>query len=106
MQRGCGSVLCAVCCVLCDSDVYKCSGFYDALYCSMYDIPPRPSSIQEPQPNARIPHPFFSQEDGISVEPRFFIPILPTLLLNGTRGIGKREELLWRDSTCSALTVA
>ena len=26
------------------------------------------------------------------MEPKFFIPILPTLLLNGTRGIGERER--------------
>ena len=34
------------------------------------------------------PYGVYVQEDGISVEPRFFIPIIPALLLNGCRGIG------------------
>jgi len=28
------------------------------------------------------------EEDGISVEPKYFVPIVPTLLLNGCQGIG------------------
>ena len=30
----------------------------------------------------------YLEEDGQTVEPRFFIPVLPALLLNGSKGIG------------------
>jgi DNA topoisomerase-2 len=30
----------------------------------------------------------YEQEDGLTVEPKFFVPVIPTLLLNGSEGIG------------------
>lgn len=30
----------------------------------------------------------YQEDDGISIEPEYYIPILPTLLLNGSKGIG------------------
>ena len=36
----------------------------------------------------------YVQEDGVSVEPRFFIPIVPALLLNGSRGIGEQPCII------------
>jgi DNA topoisomerase-2 len=30
------------------------------------------------------------EEDGQLVEPKYFLPVIPTLLVNGAQGIGKR----------------